>query len=402
MPRILITGTEWTAGLAAVRALADAGFEPWAAVMSPTAYGARSRATAGTVAVPDPRRDPDGFADALAAAARRIGAAAILPGTEPALFALSGHLDAFPATTAVGAAPERTLNRATDKAALALLGLRAGLESPPTRLLVVDKGKVKWSEVDFPAVVKPLSSEVPLGGGQLRRVEVRRVENPQELTAALCDLPDGLGLVQPFIEGRIRTVNGVAWNGRIVAATHQVGHRIYPNDCGQLCYAETVARDVELERSAEALLGEVGWSGIFNLQLIESGDRLFVIDLNPRLYYSLGLAVAAGLNLPAIWVSLLLDLPYEAEGYRVGMRFRGEKDDARSLLNDVRAGRRRAVTGFLPRRNTTHGIFDLRDPAPLLRQVIDLTVRLRLRPEPRPEPAAAQTAAPAAREKTSV
>ncbi len=290
--------------------------------------------------------------------------------------------------------------RAAVEAALALLGLRAGLDSPPTRLVVLDKRKVKWSEVDFPAVVKPLSSEVSLGGGQLRRIEVRCVDSPQELTAALGDLPDGLGLVQPFIDGRIRTVNGVAWEGRIVAATHQVGHRIYPNDCGQLCYAETVARDVELERSAEALLSEVGWSGIFNLQLIESGDRLYVIDLNPRLYYSLALAVAAGLNLPAIWVSLLLGLPYEADGYRVGMRFRGEKDDARSLLNDIRAGRRRAVAGFLPRRNTTHGIFDLRDPAPLLRHGVDLLARFPTRDEQ--EPPAHQRAGPAPREKTPV
>ena len=78
-------------------------------------------------------------------------------------------------------------------------------------------------------------------------------------------------------------------------------------------------------------MNELGWSGVFNLQLIERDGRDYVIDLNPRFYVSLTLAVAAGLNLPAIWASLLLGLPFEARGYRAGVRFRQEKGDPRAI-----------------------------------------------------------------------
>ena len=131
-PRVLVTGSEYPAGLAALRSLDRAGFETWAAVTSSRALGARSRAVAGTVEVPDPRTAPDEFAAALAAAAGRLGIAAVLPGTEAALLALAEREDMFPAGTAVGTSPEAVVRRATDKIALGLLSLRAGLDAPET------------------------------------------------------------------------------------------------------------------------------------------------------------------------------------------------------------------------------------------------------------------------------
>src|SRR3954470_14604485 len=96
LARVLLTGSEHPAGLAALRALDRAGFEVWAAVQTRTSLGARSRAAAGLVDVPDPRTEPHDFVDALAEASRRMHVAAVLPGTEAALLALAGHEDRFP------------------------------------------------------------------------------------------------------------------------------------------------------------------------------------------------------------------------------------------------------------------------------------------------------------------
>ena len=134
-------------------------------MQSRTSLGARSRAAAGLVDVPDPRTAPDAFVSALAAAAKRLGVAAVLPGTEAALLALAGRESAFPASVAVGSAPEGTLQKATDKAALALLSLRAGLDVPPTRIVVAED-PVATHDLSFPAVVKPLRSELVDGGSR--------------------------------------------------------------------------------------------------------------------------------------------------------------------------------------------------------------------------------------------
>src|SRR5688572_12801703 len=104
-PRVLVTGSEHVAGLAALRALDRAGFEVWAAVQSRSSLGARSRAAAGLVDVPNPRTAPDAFVGALAKAAKRLRVAAVLPGTEAALLAMAGRGSAFPASAAIGDAP---------------------------------------------------------------------------------------------------------------------------------------------------------------------------------------------------------------------------------------------------------------------------------------------------------
>jgi hypothetical protein len=94
-----------------------------------------------------------------------------------------------------------------------------------------------------------------------------------------------------------------------------------------------------------------------------------LIDLNPRIYGSLALAVAAKLNLPEIWVNLLLGRRPDVGGYRIGTRFRHEEKDARALalmLADGGEARWCALRGLVPRRGTTHAVFSLRDPMPVL------------------------------------
>ncbi len=376
-PRVLVTGSEYPAGLAALRALDSAGFDTWAAVQSRKALGARSRAAAGLVDVPDPRTEPDGFAAALADAAERLGVAAVLPGTEAALLALAGREGMFPAGTKVGSAPETALRRATDKTALALLSLRAGLDVPPTRVVMVD-GPVPTGELSFPAMVKPLRSEL-LTGGRLQRFEASRVESAGELERALSELPDGAGLVQPYIEGRLISVNGVAFEGELYGVNQHVVHRVWPALAGQAVYAETIPMFDARERATAAFVRELGWSGVFNLQLIERDGRNYVIDLNPRFYASLTLAAAAGMNLPAIWASLLLDLPFKADGYRSGVRFRDEKSDPRAIVSEIRRGHRRAARALLPRRGTVHSLFSRRDPRPALSIARDLVAAVRRR-----------------------
>jgi predicted ATP-grasp superfamily ATP-dependent carboligase len=329
-PRVLVTGGEHPAGLAALRALARAGFDVWAAVSQTPSLASRSRAPAGLVDVPDPRADAEGFVRELAAAAARLGARVVLPGTEAALLAVAGREDAFPDGVALGSGPETALRRATDKTALGRLSLRAGMDVPPTRIL--NKGdRLGDEDLNFPAIVKPLRSELATGGG-LKRFEVSRVESEAELAQALAGFPDEVGLVQPYLEGRLISVNGVAFDGRVHGINQHEVHRVWPDRCGQAVFAETIPMDPVRARATEAFMRELDWSGVFNLQLIECDGRDHVIDLNPRFYVSLSLAVSAGINLPAIWAALLLGDEVPERGYRTGRRFRQEKGDPRAIV----------------------------------------------------------------------
>jgi predicted ATP-grasp superfamily ATP-dependent carboligase len=377
--RVLLTGGEFIGGLAAVRALRAAGFEPWVAVTRSGAYASRSRAAAGTVAVPDAALDPDGFVTALAEAARSLSAAVVLPGTERGLVALAGREDAFPVGTALGTCPPEAVQKAIEKPLLEQLAASAGLQTPPSTTLSLADVNGREREVRYPAVVKPLQSELPDLDGSLRHFGARRVEGPAELRAALGILPAQGWLVQPYLVGRLWAVCGVSWRGELVCAAHQVSERIWPPGCGGSAYAITVSADAELERAVGRLLGLIGWSGLFQAQFIRK-ERAFLIDLNPRIYGSLSLAVAAGLNLPAIWTDLLLGRRPEVGRYRAGVRYRAEENDVRALGSALLSGRLRFVLhGLLPRRGTVHAIVALRDPGPALTSLAKLAAKLSLR-----------------------
>jgi hypothetical protein len=179
--------------------------------------------------------------------------------------------------------------------------------------------------------------------------------------------------VQPFAAGAMRAVCGVISDGRLLAAVHQKYVRIWPPDCGTASAAVTTTPDRELELRLVRLLA--GHEGVFQVQLI--GDQ--VIDVNPRVYGSLPLAVGAGANLPAIAcraASGRQDM--ELVRGRPGVRYRWLEGDLRRVVHDVRAGvmpLRAGVRALAPRRGTTHSIESLRDPGPALARLADVARR---------------------------
>ncbi len=321
--------------------------------------------------MPNPDFDSEGFVRTLAAAAKRLRVAAVLPSSDSHFFALAGREADF-AGIALGTPSRESVDQATDKALLTELAAAAGLRTPPTKFI---RGGEAVNGFGFPAIVKPLRSRVQNPDGTISTHSARYVSDGQ-VGRALDSLGGAEGLVQPYIPGELIAVAGVSWEGELVCALHQASVRIWPVPVGGSAYAETIAPNAELEQGVGRLLRRIGWSGLFHVQFIrDSRGEHFLIDLNLRIYGSLALASAAGLNLPQIWVDLLLGRQPDFDGYRIGVGFRQEEKDARALarLLLTNGERLRALRGLLPRRGTSHAIFSLRDPLPLLTSLAKLT-----------------------------
>ena len=143
---------------------------------------------------------------------------------------------------------------------------------------------------------------------------------------------------------------------------------------GITAYAKTIPPNAELEQGVGHIMKVLGWSGLFEMEFRRTPrGESYLIDLNPRIYGSLALAVAAGLNLPAIWIDLLLGKEPRLGDYRVGMCFRQEENDVRALTWMLMNGQFKGVLqGLMPRCGTAHGIFSLHDPMPLFTSVAKL------------------------------
>lgn len=345
--RVLLVADEYYASLAAVRGLRLGGFEPWVGATTPDGYAHRSRAAAGVAPLPDPHEDTARFTEEAAALAQRLGAVATLPGHEAAAVALAGD----------------ALDAVTDKAALARLAAEAGLETPPAEIV---RGE-PHADLSYPAIVKPVRSADLRGEATGAPPDSVRVGTRDELARHLARHPDVRFLVQPFLAGRLTATAGVAWDGVLHGVVHQAARRIFPRDCGVSAYAETIPPDRALEERLRGLLAEIGYRGIWEAQFLEADGARWLIDLNPRMYGSLALALAAGSNLPAIWVELLLGRRPRDRDYRVGVHYRAEMRDL-GVLSSALAARdlRTAVAVLVPRPRTAHAVFALGDPRPSL------------------------------------
>jgi predicted ATP-grasp superfamily ATP-dependent carboligase len=333
------------------------------AASDPRGYAVRSRYTQGSVIVPSAARDPSGFVAALASAAEEHRIDLVLPGREVCLRVLARNRAAFPASTVLGCPSPQAVEQATDKCALSAAAAEVGLESPETR--VVNANEIP-AGLRFPLIVKPQRSVVVVDG-VARVVSAKRVDSEQMLRRALATLPDGVGLVQPYLEGTLVALAGVYFDGEIRAPVHMAADRTWPVDAGVIAAGRTIERNAALEAAAPALLSRLDWEGLFQLQFIRVAGRLYVIDLNPRIFLSLALATSAGANLAAVWADLLLGRRrVRVNRYRVGLRYRAEEHDARAVLHALLAPNARAVRAARPRRGTTHLVFARDDPLPFL------------------------------------
>ena len=254
-----------------------------------------------------------------------------------------------------------------DKSALPARAAAAGLAVPRTLVFDTAEDLLAASErLDYPVVLKPT---VKSGATSVARC----VTTPDELTA-LALFMDWPCLVQPYLSGALRAVSGVIHDGRLLACVHQDYLRTWPADCGVSSAAVTVSPDTDLESRLPALLE--GHAGVFQVQLV--GD--LVIDVNPRVYGSLPLAVAAGANLPAIACAAEQGRVADLVRGRPGVRYRWLEGDLRRLLWGVRSAELTplaALAALAPRRGTAHSVESLRDPGPLLTRIADV-VRRRL------------------------
>jgi predicted ATP-grasp superfamily ATP-dependent carboligase len=364
--RLLVSGDDFHASLALVRALRAGGYLPFLADSVGGTYAGRSRAVAAVVCVPHAHDTPAAFVEALARAALDLEVDAILPGTEASLIALAQRREALPCE--LGAPARQIVDLATNKARVLELAAASGLDTPPSIVATPPELAARAEQVSYPAILKPLRTRLELGNSRLAYYKACRVNAAGELRAALEGLPETAWVVQPYLDGRLSALAGVAWEGRLVAAVHQVSHRIWPPDVGYSSYAETVGADLDLESRIASLLEQIGWSGLFQAQFLGGADgRRLLIDFNPRAYGSLALALRAGANLPALWAGLVLGTPPPPMRYRPGVRYRLEHNDIRAVARTLRDGDvLGALAALLPRPRTAHAIFSLRDPGPLL------------------------------------
>jgi predicted ATP-grasp superfamily ATP-dependent carboligase len=176
---------------------------------------------------------------------------------------------------------------------------------------------------------------------------------------------------QPIFQ---RTVNGyllavvtlTAPDSQCLYIGAQRAEAIYPEPFGVSVRARMVALDHGLATQVQALIRQLGWWGLAELQFIVSPDgEAHLIDLNGRFFGSLALTTAAAGDLPSAWVMTTYGQTHEPLApRRSATRYQWLEGDLRRISA---RNQRSAVEYWRTLRyavGAVHSLWDASDPAP--------------------------------------
>ena len=191
--------------------------------------------------------------------------------------------------------PRPSMELAVDKHRVHALAEDLDVPTPTTHK-VTDRADLTRlaDEIGYPVVVKSgLETDVRF---------VRRADGPAELRALYAAFRrryDSPPLLQQYLTGDGRGYFGLYVDGeRIGSYTH---HRIreFPPSGGASACAES-GRDPELRRYGSRVLDALDWTGVAMVEFKDdAAGTPHVLEINPKFWGSLDLAIRSGLNFPA-------------------------------------------------------------------------------------------------------
>ncbi|MBI4577682.1 MAG: ATP-grasp domain-containing protein [Planctomycetes bacterium] len=364
-PWVLVTDADQRPAIAAVRSLGRAGYRVRAAERAgparPAGFASRHAAECARMGALE--------ADSLREAAR--GCDAVFPVSTNAVLAA---IQAGPSLGAAALLPSlAAFEAANDKARLMVVAREAGVRCPRGRRVAgpaeVEALGAEWG---WPVVFK-LATDRGLYLEPAARYRIAAdAREAGEALAALAAAGTGV-LAQEYVPGEALGASFVYdREGRPRAAFCHRRVREYPIQGGPSTLCESV-RDEVLEAQGRRVLDALGWVGPAMVEFKRSREdgTLHLLEVNPRPWGTIALAVACGVDVPRLAVELALGLtPGPSGRYPAGVRMRFLATDLLSACAHVRAGHWREAARFLadladPR--VRAGVFRRDDPGPALR-----------------------------------
>lgn len=388
-PTVFITDGHWRKSLAAVRSLGREGVRVVVGESTRLATAAFSRYCRKTTVYPSPLLRPEAFVAGLLDTLSRRPYQMLLPMEDETLRLVSEHRHEFSRLTYLLIPSPEKLNIARNKAEVIRLARHLGLPTPRT-WFIEDTAQLRAlsDRLPYPVVIKPRSASGALG--------VSYVETAGDLVGQY--LATHQRFPYPLIQERIPR-GGAGYgasflmddNHRVKAAFVHKRLREYPVSGGASTLRESVRHD-DIRDMARTLLKALDWVGVAMVEFkLDPRDGIpKLMEINPRFWGSLSLAIAAGVNFPYLLYRMSRGEDISpVENYRIGTRCRWllPGDILHFFHNPERMKLTPSFFHFLDRR-MSYDILSLDDPLPALGRLLtpltflydaDMKHRLRMR-----------------------
>ena len=312
----LVPDAHLNAAVAGIRGLGWAGLRVLAVGPTWTAPGLWSRHSAGRAVSPSVVGDPAGYAERVRQLAAECGPLVVYPSREETIDLMLAERSSWDGV--ILPFPDGdVLDGLRDKYRLVTTARESGIETAET-LFVGPARDLRSMRFTEPVVVKPARPVSALKTARL-------IDAPGSMERMLDSLPaEEPLLVQERLHGPLTSMELVLdREGRVVARFQHVTHRTWPSAAGSIALATSVEPDEWLAQQTASMLSRAGYWGLAQVDFVETPAGYVLLDVNPRFYRCLPLAVACGTNLPALWHAVTVGRPVgPPQGYRVGVTYR--------------------------------------------------------------------------------
>jgi predicted ATP-grasp superfamily ATP-dependent carboligase len=224
-------------------------------------------------------------------------------------------------------APFEAFDLLSDKLRLMDLAREVGVPIPRTWVV---KGPEELlsvgSRLEFPMVIKPYRSRIPCNGRWIAASVhyARSFKELEERVAHIHYLNSYPFLIQQYIEGEGRGVFTLYNQGESITFFAHRRLREKPPSGGVSVLSESVGLDPQLVQYVRRILDPLKWHGVAMVEFKVARDGTpYLMEVNPRFWGSLQLAIDAGVDFPYLLYQLAIgEKPDSIRDYKVGIKTR--------------------------------------------------------------------------------
>ena len=317
----LLVGTAPRLALAISRSLAAHGITVYAVPSTDDEGPIATRTIARYFALPDARKEPQGFDEGLERVVKSTGARVLIPCSDTALAAIARN-DAGLRALATPACPSpRIVGNVLDKSVTIGFAQTLAIDVPETyEVGVTSTAREAAALMAYPVIAKP-RNHAAHGG-----IRIRHFTEADELEAAFAEDPafESRYLVQQFVPGTGIGVAALMRAGEPIATFVHRRIKELPASGGVSVVSESVPRERSLVEKAIGLLRAIEWEGVALVEFRRTADGTdWLMEVNGRYWGSLSTAIAAGVDFPFYqWEIMHGRTPAVPADYLVGRRVR--------------------------------------------------------------------------------
>jgi len=312
--KILLTDGNFKHTLAAVRSLGRRGHDVTVLSHLPGSIAAHSRYCSHHALAPDPERDPR-FAGFLLDFVKENRFDVLLPVSFAAVMQSTGIRAELEKYLKIPLAGDPALEIAGSKSRTIRFAEEIGIRVPKT-----------WyprTEADIAAIAQEVTCPAVIKGSE-ESGYVRYANRPEDLLSRYREIAQYSPVVQEYVAGEGYGFFALYNHGNARAIFMHRRVREYPVTGGPSAVAESVF-DPALRDAGLKILDRLDWHGVAMAEFKRDAvtGEYVLMEINPKFWGSLGLAIAAGVDFPNLACRMALGGDIEPVfAYRTGLKYR--------------------------------------------------------------------------------